>query len=134
LKLDFLEHFNDPYLKKPEGKGVFLAGVLLGFIALNQVGRNKDKLGEAPLFKQIQFGRMNMKGLKKLLGRVPTLLQAYRENMRGSIPALNTLLGEVNRFLLEGESQELGTDGNFAFTAGFSNANDYYWKIFGKQE
>lgn len=36
MKLDFFDEFTDPYLKTKSGRGVFLAGVVLGFIARSQ--------------------------------------------------------------------------------------------------
>lgn len=133
MRLDFLDQFEDAYLRTPQGRGVFLAGVLLGFMALNQVGRQKERIAEAPLFKQIQFGRMDEKSLRRHLTRVPQLIAAYRESMQKSAPALYALSAKVNELLLQGGVQGLGTDGNFAFAAGFTNASDYYWKIFGRE-
>ena len=37
MKLEFLEDYKDPYLKTDQGKGVFLAGVLFGYMANCQV-------------------------------------------------------------------------------------------------
>jgi len=131
MRLDFLKEFKDPYMRTPQGQGVFLAGVALGYLARCQVEGEKE-LTSAPLFKQLEFGRMNMKSLKKLLARVPKLLAAYREGIKygGFIAAL---AAEANDLILKGEQQELGVDGNFAFTTGFASAPAYFWKIFGKK-
>lgn len=131
MRLDFLDDFRDPYMQTPQGRGVFLAGVALGYLARGQVEEEKN-IASAPLFKQLEFGRLNMKALKKLLARVPKLLAAYREGIKygGLIAAL---AAEANGLILKGENQELGVDGNFAFTTGFANASTYFWKIFGKQ-
>jgi hypothetical protein len=132
MKLDFLDEFKDPYMQTPVGRGVFLAGVVLGYMARCQVEGEKD-IASAPLFKQLEFGRLNMKALKKLLARVPQLLAAYRETMKYSA-LIAALAAEANGLILKGENQELGVDGNFAFTTGFANASSYFWKIFGKKD
>ena len=133
MNLEFLDDLQDPYLQTAQGRGVFLAGVLLGYIAHRQVGNQKDEIGKAPLFKQIQFGRMTMKQVKSLLARVPQLIVAYQSDIAQSAWNLSNLTGTVGRFLLEGEGGELGAEGNFAFAVGFTNANDYYWRIFKPQ-
>lgn len=132
MKLDFLDEFKDPYMQTSGGRGVFLAGVVLGYMARCQVEGEKDIAG-APLFKQLEFGRLNMKALKRLLARVPKLLDAYKETMKYS-GLIAALTAEANRLILKGEDQELGVDGNFAFTTGFANASSYFWKIFGKKD
>lgn len=92
MKVDFLNQYKDPYLQTAQGKGVFLAGVLLGYLALKQVEGKQSDIGKAPLFKQIQFGRLNFKTLKRHLARVPQLLAAYRENIGDSYASLTRLL------------------------------------------
>lgn len=132
MRLDFLDEFKDPYMRTPLGRGIFLAGVVLGYMARSQVEGEKD-ISSAPLFKQLEFGRMNMKALKKLLARVPQLLAAYRESVKyGNLIA--ALAAEANGLILKGEDQELGVEGNFAFTTGFAGAGNYFWRIFGKQQ
>lgn len=131
MKLDFLSGFEDPYLQSERGKGVFLAGVLLGYMARCQVGK-EDDIKKAPLFKQIDFGRMDLNRLKRQLARVPQLISAY-EGMQKHSYLINRLAAEVGRLILSG-SGDLGVDGNFAFTVGFGNAVNYFWKIFGKEE
>lgn len=130
MKLDFLSDFEDPYLQSERGKGVFLAGVLLGYMARCQVGKEGD-IKKAPLFKQIDFGRMDLKRLKRQLARVPQLISAY-EGMQKHSYLINRLAAEVGRLILSGNG-DLGIDGNFAFTVGFGNAGSYFWKIFGKE-
>ena len=75
---------------------------------------------------------MNMKSLKKQLARVPKLLAAYKEGMKyGGL--ISALAAEANSLILKGEEQELGVDGNFAFTTGCASAPTYFWRIFGKK-
>jgi len=132
MNLDFLNDFDDPYLKTERGKGVFLAGVLLGYIASRQAkGRDKD-IGESPLFKQIQFGHLDLKRLKSFLARVPQLTIAYADDLKYT-GYINQLTAKVIELLLEEGPSEMGVDGNFVFTVGFTNANKYFWEIF-KQE
>jgi len=135
MKLDFLSDFKDPYMREPKGQGIFLAGVLLGYLAYKQVGgKGEDDITKTPLFKQIQFGRMDMKKLKRLLARVPLLIAAYREDIGKSMKGLTYLCGKVGEMLLSDEAEELGVEGNFAFATGFVNANDYYWRMFPKKD
>lgn len=135
MELDFLNDFKDPYMRNPKGQGIFLAGVLLGYLAYKQAGgKNEDDITKAPLFKQIQFGRMDMKTLKRLLARVPQLIAAYREDIGKSMNALTYLSARVMEMLLSDGAEELGIEGNFAFTTGFVNANNYYWKMFSKKD
>jgi hypothetical protein len=148
VELKIFDGFHDPYMQTEQGRGVFLAGVLLGYMAYCQVKPKRDDQGEhnndnadkakrdddlrkAPLFKQIDFGRMDLMRLKRLLARVPQLLSAY-EGMQSYSYLINQLTAEVGRLLLSGQG-ELGVDGNFAFTAGFCNAANYFWKLFGKK-
>ena len=130
MNLAFLEDFEDAYLKTPQGKGVFLAGVLLGYIASRQAG-GEDSIKNAPLFKQLDFGRMNLSRLKKIMARVPTLVHHY--DIQPS-HLVNALAAEAGRLILAGGSKDLGADGNFAFTVGFGNGVEYFWKIFRKKE
>lgn len=126
--LAFLDTFEDKYLKTPHGKGVFLAGVLLGYMARLQ----SDEIHNAPLFKQMNFGKMTVRDLKKHLSRVPELIKAYRFDYSFN---LQQLANETGALLLQGGGKELGVDGNFAFTVGFANASDYFWNyIFKKDE
>lgn len=131
MNLDFLLQFTDPYLKTERGQGVFLAGVLLGYMARCQVGK-EDDIKKAPLFKQLEFGRMDINSLKRQLSRVPQLISAY-EGMQKYSYLLNQLAAESGKRILSG-SGDLGVDGNFAFTVGFGNASRYFWKIFKKEE
>lgn len=130
MNLEFFSNFQDPYLQTEQGKGVFLAGVLMGFMARCQVGKDDD-IKKAPLFKQIDFGRMDINRLKRQLARVPQLIMAY-EGMQKYSYLINQLAAEVGRLILSGKD-DMGVDGNFAFTVGFSNASNYFWKIFGKE-
>ncbi len=126
---EMLEGFADPYLKEPFGRGVFLAGVVLGFFAQEQVGKGGD-LASAPLFKQLNFGRLRRRDLQERLGRLPGLIYQYHVPHAG---AIRLLTGEVTRLLLEGTPRELGSEGNFAFAAGFLSASSYFWRCFGEK-
>lgn len=131
MNLGFFNEFKDPYLQNEQGKGIFLAGVVLGYIAKCQAGSEKD-IKNAPLFKQMQFGRMDMKNMKKQLARVPQLLAAYSDSIVAS-HLVSLLSAQAGKMILAGTGAELGTEGNFAFTVGFVNANSYFWKVFRKE-
>lgn len=127
MNLEIFDKFNDPYMQSPTGQGVFLAGILLGYMAERQAGRGGD-ISKSPLFKQIQFGRMDMVNLKRTLGRVPSLLAAYRDDMKYT-GYMSKLLASASERILQ-SNEEMGVNGNFAFAAGFVNARSYFWEIF----
>lgn len=122
------DRFHDPYMQGPAGQGIFLAGVLLGYMAERQAGTDGD-ISKSPLFKQIQFGRMDKMSLKRILGRVPRLLAAYREEMKYTA-YMNQLGAAALELILQADDEEVGVNGNFAFAAGFINARRYFWEIF----
>jgi len=128
MYLEFLDEFKDPYLQTDQGKGVFLAGVLLGYMARCQVS-TIDDIKKSPLFKQITFGRVDMRSLKRQLSRVPQLIAAYEGISKYSY-FFTKLAAEAGQLILKGGQRELGVDGNFAFSVGFGNGSDYFWKIF----
>ncbi|AQS58402.1 TM1802 family CRISPR-associated protein [Desulforamulus ferrireducens] len=129
MKLEFLNNFADPYMQTAAGRGVFLAGVVLGMVAQ---GQSKDgNLEGTPLFKQMTFGRMKGRDLKRHLARVPELVKAYDIKYKDIIRKLAAYAGEL---ILQEKSFELGVDGNFAFATGFINAREYFWAIFSKQQ
>lgn len=128
MNLEVFTKFHDPYMQTPAGQGVFLAGVLLGYMAYRQTGKEGD-ISQSPLFKQIQFGRMDAVNLKRLLSRVPTLLAAYREDMKYT-GLMSQLSAAATEQLLQTGDEDLGVNGNFAFAAGFLNARKYFWDIF----
>ncbi|MGB4303199.1 MAG: TM1802 family CRISPR-associated protein [Syntrophomonadaceae bacterium] len=128
MNLDFFAKFHDPYMQSPAGQGAFLAGVLLGYMAYRQAGQDGD-ISQSPLFKQIQFGRMDIVSLKRLLSRVPTLLAAYREDMKYT-GLMSQLSATATELILQSGEEELGVNGNFALAAGFLNARSYFWDIF----
>jgi len=131
VNLDFFDEFSDPYLKEDVGKGVFLAGVALGMMARGQVAKGEDLSG-SPLFKQINFGKIQRRDLEKHLARVPELIRAYEMSYSGII---ESLAAEAGKFLLMGQKKDLGVDGNFVFAVAFMNAHEFcFGKIFKKQE
>lgn len=123
MNLDFFDRFSDPFLKTPEGKGFFLSGIILGMIA-NQQG---SSLSDTPLFKQIGFGKMRTRDVRRLLARVPELSKAYRLRNPGRVAQL---LGATGDFFLESGDKEMGVNGNFVFAVAFTNAWRYYKEIF----
>jgi len=128
MNLNFIDEMNDKYLKTKEGKGVLLAGITLGMLAYQQKKENEgQKISDTPLFKQIHWGKMNYRELKRLMARVPELLKAYRVNFSSY---LNSLNGKSGEFLLKANTKDLGVNGNFAFTIGFVNSFEYFWAIF----
>jgi hypothetical protein len=129
MELGFLDQFADPYLKTETGKGVFLGGIVLGLVATQQVERGA--LENAPLCKQIAFGRMQLRDIRRLLARVPELTKAYRLKNAGRVAQL---LGAAGDFLFAGKERDLGVDGNFAFSVAFTNAWRYYRILFPKDE
>lgn len=131
MNFGFFNELTDQYLQTDQGQGVFLAGVVLGYIAKCQVGSEKD-IKNSPRFKQIQFGRMDMKGLRRQMARVPQLLAAY-DGVKPS-HLVSALAAETGKKILSGNGTDLGIEGNFAFTVGFMNANEYFWKIFRKEK
>lgn len=130
MDLSFFNEFNDKYLRKPEGQGVFLAGLALGQLASRQIPQG-GKIDDSPLFKQMNFGKMTMRDLQKHLSRVPELTRAYRLNNAATVERLMTKSGEL---LLKSGTEDLGIKGNFAFTVAFMNSYEYVKKIYEKQE
>lgn len=128
-RLKFLDDFKDPYMQGQEGKGVFLAGVVLGMVARGQAGKG-GSIDAAPMFKQIHFGRILRRDLRHLMGRVPELTRAYHLPYAEMI---DSLCGKAGELLMKGEAKELGVDGNFAFSVAFLTAPDHFWKIFKKR-
>lgn len=126
MRFDFFDDFADPYLKTESGKGVFCAGIALGMVALGQAGK-EGTIDRAPLFKQMNFGRMKKRDISRHLARVPELTRAYHLDYAGMIESLTAQSGEL---LLRGNERELGVDGNFAFSVAFLNAKKYFWVIF----
>jgi hypothetical protein len=127
MELGFFDRFADPFLKTANGKGVFLSGIVLGLVAAQQVERGS--LSDAPLFKQITFGRMQTRDIRRLLARVPELSKAYRLKNAGRV---SQLLGMAGNCFLEGKGEEMGVNGNFTFAVAFTNAWRYYKEIFPK--
>jgi len=126
MHFEFFDDFADPYLKTVGGKGVFEAGIVLGMVAFGQAGKG-GSIDSAPLFKQINFGRMKKRDVMRHLARVPELTRAYHLDYAGMIESLAAHAGD---FLMKGKERELGVDGNFAFSVAFLNAKKYFWTIF----
>ena len=124
MHLELFDGFGDPYLKTETGQGVFLAGVTLGMIAL---GQSSDSVDSAPIFKQLNFGRMKKRDILRHMARVPELTKAYHLEFSGMIDSLCAKSGE---FLLKGKERDMGVDGNFVFSVAFLNARHYFWAIF----
>ena len=131
MKLEFFEAFQDPYLQNNDGRGVFLCGIVLGMVARGQAGKG-NPVDSAPMFKQLNFGKVQRRDLLKHMARIPELVRVYKLDYAGMIESLCARSGEL---LLQGEHREPGIDGNFAFSIAFLNAPDYFFKkIFPKKE
>ena len=129
MDLSLFDQFADPYLNTATGRGVLLGGIVLGVMASQQ--SEKGVIQDSPLFKQISFGRMQVRDIRRLLARVPELSKAYRLKNAGRVAQL---LAEAGTLLLEGEKKDLGVDGNFTFSIAFSNAWGCYRRIYPKDE
>jgi hypothetical protein len=123
MNFDFFQNYEEPYLKTDTGKGVFLAGVTLGMLALGQA----ETIDSAPIFKQLNFGRMKKRDILRHMSRVPELTKAYHLDYSGMIDSLCARSGE---FLLMGKDRDIGVDGNFVFSIAFMNARHFFWTIF----
>jgi len=125
MDMTWLTQFEDPYLKKASGKGVFLSGVLLGFVASCQGGKGSH-INDSPLFKKLAFGKLQRRDLKRIMGELPMLLKAY------DIPyqrQLTEISGQASEHLLQ-DDREMSIDGNFVFTNAFLNAWKYFYQLF----
>lgn len=112
---------------------MFLSGLVLGMIASKQV-ETGVAIDASPMYKQLHFGRMQRRDLLRLMARVPELTRRY-ENISASLAGMiESLCAKAGKLLMEGEPQELGVEGNFAFSVAFLNAPDYFFgRIFKKQ-
>ena len=126
MHFEFFEEFADPYMKTESGRGIFEAGIVLGMVALGEAG-SSAQIDSAPIFKQMNFGRMKKRDISRHLARSPELTRAYHLDYAGMIESLAAHAGEL---LLMGSERELGVDGNFAFSVAFLNAKKYFWTIF----
>ena len=125
MNLDWLNEFQDPYLQKPTGKGIFLSGIALGFIASCQKGKSKS-IADAPLFKKLPFGKLQKRDIKRQLADIPVMLKAYEIPYPYEITNIANAAGEL---LLTG-SEEMGIDGNFIFSLAFLNAWKYFYLLY----
>jgi len=73
ITTDWIDSFKDPAMQKPLGKGAFFSGVVLGFIARCQAGKD-GSLSSAPLFKKLSFGK-----LKKTRTQAAAFAGAYAD-------------------------------------------------------
>jgi hypothetical protein len=135
VNVNFFDEFKDPYLQTGEGKGIFLAGVTLGMLARNQVGKGTS-LDSSPLYKQIRFGKMQRRQLMIHLSRVPELARVTLiEGSAGLAGMIEALCAKAGEFMLLGGDAEMGVNGNFAFSVAFLNAPDYFFgQIFKKKD
>jgi len=131
MNLEFLESFKDEFIGSDEGKGIMLAGISLGMLADQQRKDPQMTVADTPLFKQINWGKLDYRDLKKHMARVPELTRAYNVKYASLINALNAKSGE---FMLMSAAKRMGPDGNFTFTVGFVRCNDYFWQVFKSQK
>jgi len=129
---EFLDNFSDKFLQTDFGKGVLLAGVVLGYTAYAQVRRSTGenswgKIQDAPLYKQLNFGKLELRDVKRHLSRIPEFIKAYRID-----PAflLEDLTAYSQELILKSGNANLGVDGNFAFVTGFMNSKRYFYEIY----
>lgn len=130
MRLDFLDEFNDPYLCTDEGRGVFLASVVLGMVARGQAGRRKA-VDSSPMFKQLNFGKVQRRDIRRHMARLPELVRVYNLDYADMIDSLAAKAGDL---MMSGSGAEPGIDGNFVFSVGFLNAPDYFFGIFRKKD
>ena len=133
--LEFLDKFTDKFLQSDFGKGVLLSGVVLGYLASKQTTQRQGeggsyssgKIQDSPIYKQLNFGRLTLRDLKKHLSRIPELIKAYKIEPSFLIEDLASYSQEL---LLTSQGKDLGVDGNFAFVTGFMNHRQYFWEIY----
>jgi len=125
ITTDWIDSFKDPAMQKPLGKGAFFSGVVLGFIARCQAGKD-GSLSSAPLFKKLSFGKLKKRELKQQLSQVPMLINVYDVPYIWQITELANLASEA---LLQA-TEELGVDGNFIFSTAFLNAWNYLYQLY----
>ena len=126
-KEEFFTAFGEPYLQTPGGQGVFLAGIALGMLARGQA----KEIDTSPVFKQLAFGRLRQRDVKRQLARLPELAKAYDIKYKELIRKTAIWAGDA---LLQGDGSELGVEGNFSFAVAFMNASAYFWTLHGKKQ
>ncbi|NLH36525.1 MAG: CRISPR-associated protein [Thermotogaceae bacterium] len=130
---EFLDEFSDKFLQTDFGKGILLAGVALGYTANAQVkkstgdGNSWGKIQDAPLYKQLNFGKLELRDVKRHLSRIPEFIKAYRIDRA---PLLQDLTSYSQELILKAGNTNLGVDGNFAFVTGFMNWWKYFYEIY----
>jgi hypothetical protein len=135
MNIEFLSEFKDPYLQTDEGRGIFLAGITLGMLAKSQLSKGTS-IDSAPLYKQIRFGRLQKRNLMGLLSKVPMLTRTtLDEQSKGRAGMIESLCAKSGELIIQGGGEDLGVNGNFAFSMAFLNAPDYFFgKIFKKKD
>jgi hypothetical protein len=135
MNLDFFNEFKDPYLQTDEGKGIFLSGIALGMLAKGQLPKGAT-IDSAPLYKQIRFGRLQKRNLMALVSRVPELARTTLDDQNeGYAGMIESLCAKSGVLIIQGGGDDLGVNGNFAFSVAFLNAPDYFFgKIFKKKD
>jgi hypothetical protein len=135
MNIEFFNEFKDPYLQTDEGKGIFLAGITLGMLAKGQLPKGVP-IDSAPLYKQIRFGKLQKRNLMALISRVPELTRAtLDEKNEGYAGMIESLCAKSGVLIIQGGGEDLGVNGNFAFSVAFLNAPDYFFgKIFKKKD
>jgi hypothetical protein len=135
MNIEFFDEFKDPYLQTDEGKGIFLAGIALGMLAKCQLPKGTP-IDSSPLYKQIRFGRLQKRNLMALMWRVPELARVtLDEKSEGYAGMIESLCAKSGVLIIQGGGDDLGVNGNFAFSVAFLNAPDYFFgKIFKKKD
>jgi hypothetical protein len=127
MNFDFFDEMSDEFVKTNAGKGIMLAGISLGILADQQRKDVNKDVSDTPLFKQMNWGKLDYRDLKRHMSRVPELIKAY--NVKYA-PLINALTAKGGEYLLMSDSKGMGVDGNFVFTIGFVRCNEYFWRIF----
>jgi hypothetical protein len=122
------EGFKNPIMREEKGRGLFLAGGALGMMARAQ---GNGQMMEAPLSKQINFGRIRRRDLLRHLGRIPELMKATPARNAGRISQLTALGGQK---LLECDGEDFGVEENFIFAVAYLSAPQYYRQFFPREE
>ena len=124
----FFGQFHNPIMGEEKGRGLFLTGVALGMMARAQ---GNGQMMDAPLSKQINFGRIRRRDLLRHLARMPELMKATPARNAGRISQLTALGGQK---LLECDGEDFGVEENFIFAVAYLSAPHYYRQFFPREE